>query len=186
VGSPSVAAVKPDLQSYFLGFGNEPHNYGAVGTVPGSSWTDFLNYYLAVIANVDASVGLILNKVTVSDRTACPTPTGDLTNTVIIFTSDHADHGGAHGLHGKGGAVYEESLRVPLYVHFLNQRSPASGCSDYAGFQRYQMTSSVDLFTLVMDLGNNRHGHVAHGVLPEPASVGLSVAILLSLSPQRN
>jgi hypothetical protein len=152
VASPSVAALKPGLQSYFLNFGNT--QYGAVGAVEGSSWTDFMNYYLAVIANVDASVGVILNNVTVAanERAACPSPTGDLNNTVVIFTSDHADYAGAHGLHGKGGAVYEEALRVPLYVHFPNQRNQHCG-GNYAGFQRNQLTSSVDLFALIMDLG---------------------------------
>jgi hypothetical protein len=37
-------------------------------------------------------------------------------NTIVIFTSDHGEYGGAHGLHGKAFAVYEESIRVPLYV----------------------------------------------------------------------
>ena len=35
-------------------------------------------------------------------------------NTVVIFTSDHGEYAGSHGLRGKGAGVYEEAIRVPL------------------------------------------------------------------------
>ena len=37
-------------------------------------------------------------------------------NTVIVFTSDHGEYGGSHGLRGKGAGAYEEAIRVPLLV----------------------------------------------------------------------
>ena len=37
-------------------------------------------------------------------------------NTVVVFTSDHGEYGGSHGLRGKGAGVYEEAIRVPLIV----------------------------------------------------------------------
>ena len=36
--------------------------------------------------------------------------------TVVIFTSDHGDMCGSHGLRSKGPFVYEEIMRVPLYI----------------------------------------------------------------------
>jgi arylsulfatase A-like enzyme len=36
--------------------------------------------------------------------------------TIVVFTSDHGEAGGAHGLRGKGAFAYEESLHLPLYV----------------------------------------------------------------------
>lgn len=38
-------------------------------------------------------------------------------DTVVVFTSDHGEYAGSHGLRGKGAAIYEESIRVPLYIH---------------------------------------------------------------------
>ena len=33
-----------------------------------------------------------------------------------MFTSDHGEYGGSHGLRGKGGGVYEEGIQMPLLV----------------------------------------------------------------------
>jgi len=40
--------------------------------------------------------------------------TGQLKNTLIIFTSDHGDMAGDHGMTGKGCRFYEGLVRVPL------------------------------------------------------------------------
>lgn len=43
--------------------------------------------------------------------------TGQLDRTIVVFTSDHGDMMGAHGLMEKGHLLhYEEALRVPLLV----------------------------------------------------------------------
>jgi hypothetical protein len=44
-------------------------------------------------------------------------------NTVIVFTADHGDFGGSHGIHSKGGALYEEVMNVPLYVSYPSMRT---------------------------------------------------------------
>lgn len=41
---------------------------------------------------------------------------GQLDNTIIIFTSDHGEMHGHHGLWGKGLTAYEDCQRVPLLV----------------------------------------------------------------------
>ncbi|MEZ5412784.1 MAG: sulfatase-like hydrolase/transferase [Opitutaceae bacterium] len=40
--------------------------------------------------------------------------TGQLENTLVIYTTDHGEMHGHHGLWGKGGAAYEGCQRVPL------------------------------------------------------------------------
>lgn len=43
--------------------------------------------------------------------------TGQLENTIVLFTSDHGDQLGAHGyMHQKWYQAYEESIRVPLIL----------------------------------------------------------------------
>jgi len=37
--------------------------------------------------------------------------------TIIVFTSDHGELAGAHGLHGKGPFAYEEGIHIPLMIH---------------------------------------------------------------------
>ena len=39
-------------------------------------------------------------------------------NTILIFTSDHGDYVGAHGLYCKGVPAFDEAVRVPLIVRW--------------------------------------------------------------------
>jgi arylsulfatase A-like enzyme len=44
-----------------------------------------------------------------------------LDKTVIIITSDHGEAFGEHGFNGHGQTLYEEEIKVPLYVTSLNK-----------------------------------------------------------------
>ncbi len=63
-------------------------------------------YYYANVEMIDTEVGLILDALEKRGR---------LDNTIIIFTSDHGDALGDHGLSQKWSA-YEEVTRVPLII----------------------------------------------------------------------
>ncbi len=63
-------------------------------------------YYYANVEMIDTQVGRILD--TLQAR-------GNMENTIVIFTSDHGDNLGDHGLVQKW-APYEEVTRVPLIV----------------------------------------------------------------------
>ena len=70
---------------------------------------DFLFWracYAGLVAQIDREVGAIV---------AALRQQGQLENTAIIFSSDHGDYLGDHGLTGKG-SFYEGSGRVPLVV----------------------------------------------------------------------
>ena len=47
-------------------------------------------------------------------------------DTIIIFTSDHGDMCGSHGLRSKGPFVYDEIMRVPLYVKVPGTTAPGT------------------------------------------------------------
>ncbi|WP_346237063.1 sulfatase family protein [Niabella insulamsoli] len=61
--------------------------------------------YWAQIDLIDENIGRLLNVLK---------ETGQLDNTLIIFTSDHGDMTGDHGLINKGCRFYESLVRVPL------------------------------------------------------------------------
>ncbi len=63
-------------------------------------------YYLASVTLVDEQIGRILD---VLDRR------GMREETLVVFSSDHGDHLGDHGLPFKG-TFYESSLKVPLII----------------------------------------------------------------------
>jgi uncharacterized sulfatase len=49
-------------------------------------------------------------------------------DTAILFTSDHGDHHGAHGMLGKGPTMYEETIRVPMLARVPGVTRPGSVC----------------------------------------------------------
>lgn len=72
-------------------------------------WHQFNNFYINSIRSVDMQVDSILKELDalrLTDRT------------IVVYTSDHGEMAGAHGLRGKGPFAYEENLHLPLYfVH---------------------------------------------------------------------
>jgi len=67
---------------------------------------DLLRVYYAVIDDMDAQIGRILQAL---ERT------GQRENTIIVFTSDHGMACGSHGLRGKQN-MYEHTINVPFLV----------------------------------------------------------------------
>ena len=57
---------------------------------------------------IDLNVGKLLHQLKAS---------GELENTLIVFTSDHGDYMGEHGLMGKTG-MHECAYKVPLLISF--------------------------------------------------------------------
>jgi len=128
--APSYVSNKPTFQATFIE--NYNSQFGAV-----KNWTMFLNQYYWLQNFADQQVGNVL---------AALSQKGYTNNTIIIFTSDHGEHGGSHGMHDKGGAAYEESIHVPLYIQFPGQTG---------SILMNQMCSSVDFFGLMCDLATS-------------------------------
>jgi arylsulfatase A-like enzyme len=63
-------------------------------------------HYAALIEQIDYEVGCILDALEAS---------GELENTLIIFSSDHGDYVGDHDMAGKG-SFYEGSCHIPMIV----------------------------------------------------------------------
>lgn len=74
----------------------------------------YISYYYALVEEIDYHIGTILE--TLKNY-------GDIDNTIIIYTSDHGDFVGSHGMVEKaaeGHNIYEDTLRVPLMFSWKN------------------------------------------------------------------
>ena len=136
-----IARHKPRLQlslqeTAASGFGPVPLS----GPRVASAWLPFLDLYLKLSHQVDRQLGVVL--ATLASRPSIAA------NTIIIFTSDHGEYGGSHGLRGKGGGAYEEAIRVPLIVKDLR----ANPLTRATQIQRTGLTSSVDVTPLLLTL----------------------------------
>jgi arylsulfatase A-like enzyme len=80
-----------------------------VGRVPNEDprWQRLNDYYLNCVQDVDRHVLEILTELD---------DLGMSDDTIVIYTSDHGEHAGAHGLSGKGATGYREQLNVPFIV----------------------------------------------------------------------
>ena len=83
--------------------------------------------YWAMVDLIDDAVGQMLDAL---ERT------GQREDTIVIFTSDHGELLGDHGIYLKGGFCYEEALRVPLLV---------SGPRIRAGIEIHELVELVDI-----------------------------------------
>lgn len=113
-----------------------------------------LRCYYAQVTMMDSQIGRVLDKLH---------ELGLEKDTLVIFTSDHGDMQGAHGMMGKSvHAFYEEDVRVPLIFRYPPTIKPG---------QVIDMTvNSVDLMPTVLEYAG----------LPVPASVqGRSVRPIL-------
>ncbi len=72
-----------------------------------AAWLDYIRYYCRLIEDVDEQLGRVLDALEAS---------GQWDNTIVVFTSDHGEMAGSHGLAFKGHTLYEEGIRVPLWI----------------------------------------------------------------------
>lgn len=98
-------------------------------------WCRMLDYYVKLHEVNDLAMGKVLNAL---DRT------DDAHETVVIFTSDHGDQCGSHGLRSKGPWNYQETMRIPLYMRVPGRTRAGTTCES--------LTSSVDLARTIAEL----------------------------------
>lgn len=116
-----------------------------LGRIPDEDarWQRFNDFYYNSLVSVDAQLNRILDELEML---------GLDQNTIVVFTSDHGEMGGAHGLRGKGPFAYEESIHVPLII-----RHP-----DVQGGRRCQsLTSHIDIAPTLLSLCGVVAGKVA-------------------------
>jgi arylsulfatase len=102
---PKTQADKPKAVIEFNKTMNEAMGHMEYGDP--SIAREFQNYYLNCIRDCDQHLGTVLTGLRES---------GQLERTVIVFTSDHGEFLGAHGMRGKGSSVYREASEVPFVV----------------------------------------------------------------------
>ena len=95
--------------------------------------------YYGLITYLDEKVGTLLQTLDETDQ---------LGNTVVIYTSDHGEMNGEHGMWRKSN-FYEASSRVPLQIMFPDKLS--------AGKRIDEIVSLVDLTATLVDIAGGRH-----------------------------
>jgi arylsulfatase len=133
-------------------------------------WRRFNDFYINSLRTMDLQIAAILGELDalgLADRT------------IVVFTSDHGEAAGAHGLHGKGPFAYEEGIHIPLMISH----------PDVAGGQSCKALSShIDMVPTLLGMAgvtDSQKGEFAGRELPgknlmpvlgNAASAGVSAA----------
>jgi arylsulfatase A-like enzyme len=139
--------------------------YGRIPMDRRDMWHNHVNYYLNCILDVDRHIGAVLDALEAS---------GQADDTIVIFTSDHGEQGGAHHLRQKGGVAFQESVNVPLVI--ADPRHPGARRSDAVGSHLDLVPTILAFAGLSEDERRKRYpllkGHDLSGVVRDPASAG--------------
>ncbi|MDA0665008.1 MAG: sulfatase-like hydrolase/transferase [Proteobacteria bacterium] len=134
---------------FYLGGGNNP--LGVAGgdthdTTTEAGWRKLRAQYFANVTLVDRQLGKIM---------AALESSGQADNTIVVFSSDHGEMAGDHGMCEKRN-LYEEATRVPLLIHvpWLNNaaqtRIPGS-------------ISHVDILPTLLEFAGTESASAIHG-----------------------
>jgi len=96
--------------------------YGKIPKERRDMWHNHVNYYINCLIDVDQHIGSVLDALE-----EC----GQAENTIIIFTSDHGEMGGAHHLRQKGSVCFKETVNVPMVI--VDPRHPGGKRTDAVG-----------------------------------------------------
>ena len=96
---------KPWAQTSYVDFCNAC--YGFIDRKDEARWRKYQSYYYNCIRDVDSHVMTVL-------RNLQNFKLDD--NTIIVYTADHGEMAGAHGLRQKGPHMYKENVRVPFLI----------------------------------------------------------------------
>jgi choline-sulfatase len=102
-----------------------------------SNYREALAQYYAAVTSIDEGVGRVLDQLRVG---------GSLSDTLVVYTSDHGLNCGHHGIWGKGNGtlplnMVEETIRIPLIL---------SGPGIVAQ-RRTEFVDHLDLFRTLLD-----------------------------------
>lgn len=144
-------SAKPWAHQSFKGIVDQL--FGEISTADEELWLNNQSYYFNCIRDVSRQAFEVINTLK---------SIGQLDNTIIIYTADHGEMAGAHGLRQKGPTIYKENSRVPLII----KHPDIAG-----GSSTNQLASAVDLVPTILDM---------IGVTPDESLVGHSLSNALS------
>lgn len=118
---------KPPIQENYA-------TYWSTSSFSPDEWRKIIAVYWGYVAMIDHEIGIIrkeIEKLGLADETA------------VFFTADHGEFTGAHRLHDKGPAMYDDIYNIPLFAHI-------PGISHHG--QNDNFVTLIDIPATIMDL----------------------------------
>jgi arylsulfatase A-like enzyme len=133
---PDLVELPPSIAETFEGKPPVQRNYSAhwtFDTMPIETTRKLIAVYWGYVTLIDEQIGRILTRLD---------ELGLTDGTSVFFTADHGEFTGAHRLHDKGPAMYEDIYRIPGIVRVPGQPPQV----------RQEFTSLTDCTATVLEL----------------------------------
>lgn len=103
-------------------------------------WTEkefkeWISHYYGYVSSIDKQIGRLLDTLD---------SLGLKNNTIVVFTSDHGDYVGSHGMIDKSIAAYEELMKIPFIIRYPGVIK--------GGSKSDALISNVDFLPTILDL----------------------------------
>ena len=133
--------------------------YGRLPLDDEAAWRNHRNFYFNCIRDVDRHICEVLDALEQS---------GEADRTIVVFTSDHGEMAGAHGMRQKGASMYKENVGVSCFINHPDLQG---------GNESDRLATSVDLIPTLLSLSGADTGDINERW---PDLKGVSVASALS------
>ena len=154
---PFAGMYDPDALEPWDSFGdkleNKPYiqrqqvrNWG-LESLGWQDWKSCVAFYYGMVSQVDDAAGIMLKKLD---------DLGLAGDTIVIYTSDHGDLCGGHGMLDKHYVLYDDVTRVPLVI----RQPDAAGAGSRAG---EFVSNCLDLGATIRDLCDLEGVEAGHG-----------------------
>ncbi len=110
----------------------------------------YIASYYALVTEIDHHIGTIMKALEEE---------GLLENTIVIYTSDHGDFVGRHGMVEKcalGHNVYEETLQIPMIISRLGVVKQGQSCND--------LVELFDVYPTLMEMAGIKAKTTKYGI----------------------
>jgi arylsulfatase A-like enzyme len=126
---PDPLTGKPYIQ------GQQRRTWGVEGWT-WAQWAPVVSRYLGQLSLLDAQIGRLLEAL--DDLKLAE-------NTLVVYSTDHGDLGGGHGMVDKHYVMYDDVVRVPLVARWPGRIVPGTVCDAF-------VSHSLDLATTFCDV----------------------------------
>jgi arylsulfatase A-like enzyme len=153
---PELVELPKSIAETFAGKPQVQANYSAhwtFDTMPLEVTRKLIAVYWGYVALIDAEIGRVMDAMRRLEL---------VDDTAVFFTCDHGEFTGAHRLHDKGPAMYEDIYRTPGLLRIPGQRP---------GTVRSEFVSLLDCTATILELA---------GIDPAPAVDSRSLVPLVS------
>ena len=119
-------------------------------------WAPVVSRYLGDVSLMDAQIGRVLQTL---DNL------GMADDTVVIYTTDHGDMCGSHGMIDKHFIMYDDVVHVPLFIRWPGRIAPGRVCEAFT-------SHLIDLASTILDLAGVPIPETFQGMSLKPLLLG--------------